>query len=141
MVNFPLVCAVRLGNVFANRAVVVPFDVVDGILVQKCLHLVVDAVHNLWICKVQMHLVTCQTQLFVIQIAKNVLGMFTEKLRVGVYHFRLEPNTKLDANFLAMVNNLVQIHLGFVHKPIAKAGVIVVTVAKPTVIQSEPKPV
>ena len=120
-------------------AVVVPLDVVDGVLGQDLVDPVPQVVPHVGVGQVQ-HVLVAVLQRLPPLGGEDPVGVLAVEVGVGVDHLRLEPQPELHAEAVHVVDEPsepVRPHR-LVDPPVAEAGGVVAAAEEPPVVQDEP---
>ena len=139
MEDFPLPVRRECGGIaFRNAAVHIPLHIIDLGFVQDLRQHLIDIVHYFRSCKIQ-HALISLLRLAAARGAQNPVRMFTEQVRIGVDHLRLDPQAELHSESVHLLGQA----LDAVGKnvaggnPIAETCMVAAARAEPAVVQHE----
>ena len=127
-------CAVA----FADGTVHVPFDIVDGSLLNNGMHPLIKIIHHLGLRHIKHHLMPSQGRI-PLRRGQCPVGIPSVEIAVGVYHFRLKPEAELKSHIVDLVRKAFYAlrKLVRIYKPVTEPGRIIVSCAKPPVVKNE----
>ena len=119
-------------------AVVVPFQVFDGVSGQQRRDLAEQVIRRLGPGDVQHQLVACTQQRPAGQLQRPI-RMSTVELAVGVDHLGLDPQAEAHAQAVDMMDQITQAlrELALVGPPVAQRGAVVVAAMEPAIVEHE----
>ena len=118
-------------------AVHVPFHIADGRAVQYTAHAVNNIIANLCLCQVKEQLVAAEKGAETVR--QSPIGVGAVQIGVHVHSLRLKPKTEVQTHRIYLLCQTFQAvgQLLGVHIVVAKARLVIIALAEPTVIQHE----
>ena len=128
----------RVGPQVRDRAVEVPFHVINIGVVQDPVDTRDQVILHFFPAHVEDQLIAASDRVPSGDLHRPV-RMRAEEIRVLRYHLRLKPDAEFHAQVIDLLNQLIEtaFDLLLIDIPVAQAGVIVVTLSKPTVVHDD----